>query len=115
MQEGFCHCGRKDNCTVARIDGFIQVKKHSFKALRFALATHGPIASSINADRKTMRFYSHGIYDDPKCGECHFTWIQEVPLFRARACDSDRDMATGVTHVLLPSFEVKRLDDSLIV
>lgn len=37
--------------------------------MRLALVTHGPIASSVNSDRKTFRFYSHGIYDDPKCGK----------------------------------------------
>ena len=37
--------------------------------MKLALVTHGPIASSVNADTKTFRFYSHGIYDDPKCGK----------------------------------------------
>lgn len=68
-QEGFCHCGKSDNCTFAHIKGFIKVKKNNSDALRLALVTHGPIASSVNSDRKTFRFYSHGIYDDPKCGK----------------------------------------------
>ena len=45
------------------------MKKNNSDALRLALVTHGPIASSVNSDRKTFRFYSHGIYDDPKCGD----------------------------------------------
>ena len=69
FQEGFCHCGKSDNCTFAHISGFIKVRKNSSDALRLALVTHGPIASSVNSDRKTFRFYSHGIYDDPKCGK----------------------------------------------
>ncbi|XP_048583026.1 pro-cathepsin H isoform X2 [Nematostella vectensis] len=67
-QEGFCHCGKTSNCTTHHISGFMRVKKHNPTLLKFALATHGPIASSLNADQKTFRFYSHGIYDDPKCG-----------------------------------------------
>ena len=47
----------------------LKVKKNNSDALRLALVTHGPIASSVNSDRKTFRFYSHGIYDDPKCGK----------------------------------------------
>jgi len=68
-QEGFCHCGQSDNCTFAHINGFVRVKKNNSDALKVALVTHGPIASSVNSDRKTFRFYSHGIYDDPDCGK----------------------------------------------
>ena len=68
-QEGFCHCGKKEKCAVARIEGFMRVKKHYPKALKFALVTHGPIAASVNADPKTFRFYSNGVYDDPLCSK----------------------------------------------
>ena len=47
----------------------MKVKKRYPKALKFALVTHGPIAASVNADQKTFRFYSHGVYNDPKCSE----------------------------------------------
>lgn len=69
FQEGFCHCGESENCTVAHIKGFVRVPKNNSDALKYALVTHGPIASSVNSDRKSFRFYSHGIYDDPECGE----------------------------------------------
>ncbi|XP_029202306.2 KDEL-tailed cysteine endopeptidase CEP1-like [Acropora millepora] len=68
-QEGFCHCGESENCTVAHIKGFVRVPKNNSEALKYALVTHGPIASSVNSDRKSFRFYSHGIYDDPECGK----------------------------------------------
>lgn len=68
-QEGFCHCGKSDNCTFTHISGFSKVKKNNSDALKVAMVTHGPIVSSMNSDQKTFRFYSHGIYDDPKCGK----------------------------------------------
>ena len=48
--------------------------KNNSDSLKFALATHGPIASSVNSDRKSFRFYSHGIYDDTECGESTYTF-----------------------------------------
>ena len=69
LQEGFCHCGNRDNCTATHISGFLRVGKNSSAALKLALVSHGPIASSVNSDKKTFRFYSHGIYDDPECGK----------------------------------------------
>ncbi|XP_068738415.1 cathepsin S-like [Montipora capricornis] len=68
-QEGFCHCGESENCTITHITGFVRVTKNNSDSLKFALATHGPIASSVNSDRKSFRFYSHGIYDDTECGK----------------------------------------------
>lgn len=30
----------------------------------------GPGSISVQCARKTFKFYSSGIYDDPKCGKC---------------------------------------------
>jgi hypothetical protein len=33
--------------------------------MKVALAKYGPISCSVNADAKTLRFYSKGVYNDP--------------------------------------------------
>lgn len=65
-QEAYCHCGRKDNCTI--IDDtkdFYRIKPNTVQTMKVALAKYGPISCSINADAKTLRFYSKGVYSDP--------------------------------------------------
>ena len=57
------------------------MKKNNSDEMKLALVTHGPIASSVNADTKTFRFYSHGIYDDPKCGKKIYCCLVKTKTF----------------------------------
>ena len=37
-------------------------------ALKEAVANVGPVAVGIDGEQLTLKFYSGGVYDDPKCG-----------------------------------------------
>lgn len=66
LQEAYCHCGQTENCTI--IDDakhFYRIKPNTVKTMKVGLAKYGPISCSINADAKTLRFYSKGMYNDP--------------------------------------------------
>ncbi|XP_028397683.1 counting factor associated protein D-like [Dendronephthya gigantea] len=66
-QEAYCHCGQDENCTVIdNAKDFYRVRPNTVKTLKLALAKYGPISCSINADAKTLRFYSKGVYNDPE-------------------------------------------------
>ena len=74
-QEGYCHCEEKDNCTVVKFDTITTVRKRSEKALQHGLASFGPASIAINVNKKSFKFYSSGVYDDPDCGK--------GPIFRS--------------------------------
>jgi len=48
------------------------VKRYNKEAVKKALAYHGPATISINANPKTLKFYSHGVLDDISCSEYGF-------------------------------------------
>lgn len=64
-QEGYCKT--KSLKTGARIHSYRRVKRYNREALKKALAYHGPTTISINANPKTLKFYSHGVLDDISC------------------------------------------------
>ncbi|EDO31353.1 predicted protein, partial [Nematostella vectensis] len=64
-QEGFC---KTSNLTVgARITSYRRVKRFNPIALKKALSYHGPATISINANPKSLKFYSDGIMSDKHC------------------------------------------------
>lgn len=65
-QDGYCHI---TNITrTAKITGFVNVTANNEQALKVALVENGPISIAIDASHKSLSFYSHGIYYEPKCG-----------------------------------------------
>ena len=68
-QEGYCHCEEKDNCTVINFDTISTVKKLDETALKHGLVSFGPASVAINVNKKSFKFYSSGVYDDPDCGK----------------------------------------------
>ena len=68
-QEGFCHCSKKENCTMLQIESFGDIEKNNSTALKIALATYGPVSVEVNTDPKTFKFYKDGVYDDTSCGK----------------------------------------------
>lgn len=64
-QEGYCKTeGLKIG---AKIHSYRRVKRYNKEAVKKALAYHGPATISINANPKTLKFYSHGVLDDVTC------------------------------------------------
>jgi len=64
-QEGYC---KTEGLKVgARIHSYRRVKRYNKEAVKKALAYHGPATISINANPKTLKFYSHGVLDDISC------------------------------------------------
>lgn len=64
-QEGYCKT--ESLKTGAKIHSYRRVKRYNREALKKALAYHGPATISINANPKTLKFYSHGVLDDISC------------------------------------------------
>ena len=50
------------------------------KTMKVALAKYGPISCSINADAKTLRFYSKGVYNDPDHSSKEFETIPYISI-----------------------------------
>lgn len=69
MQEGYCHCGQEDGCDVVKFSRLVTVKKSDEQALKQGLAKFGPASISINVGRKSLKFYSSGVYDDTECSK----------------------------------------------
>ena len=67
FQEGYCKT--KGLKIGAKIHSYRRVKRYNREALKKALAYHGPATISINANPKTLKFYSHGILDDATCSK----------------------------------------------
>ena len=68
-QEGYCHCGEEDGCNLVKFNRLVTVKKNDEKALKQGLAKFGPASISINVGRKSLKFYSSGVYDDTECSK----------------------------------------------
>jgi C1A family cysteine protease len=65
-QDGYCHVSNVS--LVAPITGYVNVTSGDANALKIAMLKHGPISVAIDASPKSFRFYSHGVYFEPKCG-----------------------------------------------
>lgn len=63
-QDGYCHIDKVP--LVAPITGWVNVTQNDHEALKLAIIKHGPISVAIDASHKTLSFYSHGVYFEPK-------------------------------------------------
>ncbi|XP_012559591.2 uncharacterized protein LOC100198320 isoform X1 [Hydra vulgaris] len=68
-QEGYCHCGKNDNCDGVKKMSYRTIEKKNAEKLKAALTLYGPGSVAVQCARKTFKFYSSGVYDDPKCTE----------------------------------------------
>ena len=62
-------CGESAVNGTVRISGYVNVTTNDPDALKVALVKYGPISVSIDASKKTLSFYSNGVYYEPTCGE----------------------------------------------
>ena len=82
-EESYPYIPKDGNCrfsraTVGATDkGFVELDYGNETMLAIAVAAHGPISVSINADEKSFAHYSHGIYDDPNCDS---GWVTHAVL-----------------------------------
>lgn len=65
--KGICNYKRAD--AVATVTGSIAIPYQDEKTLQWAVATIGPITTSINNDYAPINNYTGGIFDDVKCVE----------------------------------------------
>lgn len=66
LQDSYCLAANASK--VAKVKNYVNVTAFDREALRVALATHGPISVSIDADHRSLVFYANGIYYEPDCG-----------------------------------------------
>lgn len=64
-QDGKCHSNKQN--FVAKIRGHHGVLVASESHLLDALASHGPIAVSIDASKQSFQLYKGGVYNEPSC------------------------------------------------
>uniref|UniRef100_A0A146M7N7 Cathepsin L n=1 Tax=Lygus hesperus TaxID=30085 RepID=A0A146M7N7_LYGHE len=64
-EDGKCHATKKN--IVARVTGFVDVKKDSEAALQAAVATVGPISVAIDASSNDFQLYAGGVYNEKSC------------------------------------------------
>ncbi|XP_069751195.1 digestive cysteine proteinase 1 [Narcine bancroftii] len=64
-QNGFCHYNK--STLVAKIKSYTNVTSGDSEALKMAIFKNGPVAVGIDASHKSLRFYSNGVYYEPKC------------------------------------------------
>lgn len=65
LQDGKC---KFNKTTVgATVTGFVDVESGNEDALQKASASIGPISVAIDASHFSFQFYSHGVYDEPRC------------------------------------------------
>ncbi|XP_043281745.1 procathepsin L isoform X2 [Venturia canescens] len=60
-------CRYNEDMSVANVTSWAILPARDERALEAAVATIGPIATSINASPKTFQLYHQGVYDDPNC------------------------------------------------
>jgi len=64
MQDGYCH---KDTSSGVSVSGYVNVTAFSESALQDAVANAGPVAVAIDAAHPMFRFYTSGVYYNPRC------------------------------------------------
>jgi len=67
FQDGYCK--RNNMRATAHITGYVNVTPFDVKALKSAMAFHGPISVSIDASHRSFTFYSHGVLYEPECSK----------------------------------------------
>ena len=50
-----------------KISGYVNVTSNDPEALKAALVKFGPISVSIDASKRSLSFYSNGVYYEPTC------------------------------------------------
>ncbi|XP_007892928.1 digestive cysteine proteinase 1 [Callorhinchus milii] len=65
-QNGYCHYNQ--STLTAKLKSYTNVTSGDIEALKFAIYKNGPAAVGIDASQKSFRFYSNGVYYEPKCG-----------------------------------------------
>uniref|UniRef100_A0AC35UFM3 Pept_C1 domain-containing protein n=1 Tax=Rhabditophanes sp. KR3021 TaxID=114890 RepID=A0AC35UFM3_9BILA len=66
-------CAYKKAKSVTSIKGFINIKSGDEDALKYAIATHGPVAAAIDASRPGFKSYKRGVYFDKNCSSTALT------------------------------------------
>ncbi|XP_043573078.1 digestive cysteine proteinase 1-like isoform X1 [Chiloscyllium plagiosum] len=64
-QNGFCHYNQ--SVFTAKLKSYVNVTSGRREALKMAIFKNGPVAVGMDASHKSFRFYSHGVYYEPKC------------------------------------------------
>jgi len=64
MQDGYCH---QDTSSGVTVTGYVNVTAFSESALQDAVAGAGPVAVAIDAAHPSFRFYTSGVYYNPRC------------------------------------------------
>ncbi|CAD5117923.1 DgyrCDS6668 [Dimorphilus gyrociliatus] len=66
--DGKCHSKSPGLEIGAKIKNYVNVTAYDVEALKKSLVSQGPISIGIDASHRSLSFYSHGVYSDPKCG-----------------------------------------------
>ncbi|XP_067867119.1 counting factor associated protein D-like isoform X2 [Heterodontus francisci] len=72
-QNGFCHYNQ--SIMTAELKSYTNVTSGDSEALKMAIFKNGPVAVGMDAAHKSFRFYSSGVYYEPKCRRCHPMWL----------------------------------------
>ncbi|XP_041069092.1 digestive cysteine proteinase 2-like [Carcharodon carcharias] len=64
-QNGFCHYNQ--SIFTAQLKSYVNVTSGDCEALKMAIFKNGPVAVGMDASHKSFRFYSNGVYYEPKC------------------------------------------------
>lgn len=71
IENYYCKMGIKDannlNATLIKIRSYSRIPQGNENVLQKALAIHGPIAVSIDANHQSFVLYSQGIWHEPNC------------------------------------------------
>lgn len=66
--DGRCHINSSSVEIGAKLKDYVNVTAYDVEALKKSLVSQGPVSIAIDASHKSLSFYSHGVYSDPKCG-----------------------------------------------
>jgi len=72
-EESYPYEGEDDKCRYnpknkgAWDVGFVDIPAGDERAMKNAIATHGPCSVAIDASHQSFQFYSHGVYRDEEC------------------------------------------------
>jgi len=64
-QDSYCRLDQAD--MGLKIKGWVNVTSGSNEALKFAIASRGPVSVAIDASHKSLSFYSNGVYYEEEC------------------------------------------------